>query len=312
MTKGVLRTYLFADLRDYTPFVETQGDTAATRLIKAFRGLFRAEIKSNRGAEIKTEADSFYVVFQTPGDAVRCAVGVMRRARRHSERNPDFPLRAAIGINTGEAVKHEKGYVGSSVIVAARLAQQAEAGRILVTDTVRSLVRTGAVAPMRDMGSWKLKGVAQSVHVYEVETTDGDGARAVGPALRLPAFLLPPPIRGATGLIVCPDLVQREKPLAVLLDQLGAAAQGQSRFVALTGEAGVGKSRLVRELARIAHEDGFYVFGGRSHASAATPYEPFVAALRPYVQARGSEILRRVLGSLVTELGRLLPELEVT
>src|SRR6266545_5779892 len=91
------------------------------------------------------------------------------------------------------------------------------------------------------------------------------------------------PIRGATGLIVCPDLVQREKPLAVLLDQLGAAAQGQSRFVALTGEAGVGKSRLVRELARIAHEDGFYVFGGRSHASAATPYEPFVAALRPYV-----------------------------
>ncbi len=307
--RGVVRTYLFADLRDYTSFVEMRGDTAATRLLRAYRALFRAEIRTNRGAEIKTEGDSFYVVFRTTGDAVRCALGVMRRARRHLARHPDLPLRIGIGINTGEAEKHDRGYVGSAVILASRLAGQAEAGRILVTDTVRSLVRTGALAPMRDLGTWKLKGVAQSVHVYEVETTDGDGARAVGPALRLPAFLLPPPIRGATGLIVCPDLVQREKPLAVLLDQLGAAAQGQSRFVALTGEAGVGKSRLVRELARIAHEDGFYVFGGRSHASAATPYEPFVAALRPYVQARGSEILRRVLGSLVTELGRLLPEL---
>src|SRR6266508_545833 len=239
MTKGVLRTYLFADLRDYTPFVETQGDTAATRLIKAFRGLFRAEIKSNRGAEIKTEADSFYVVFQTPGDAVRCAVGVMRRARRHSERNPDFPLRAAIGINTGEAVKHEKGYVGSSVIVAARLAQQAEAGRILVTDTVRSLVRTGAVAPMRDMGSWKLKGVAQSVHVFEVELGASRSApRVLGPAMRLPGLLVLPALRGATGLVVCPELVQRELPLSSLLEHLGAAATGESRIVALTGEAG--------------------------------------------------------------------------
>jgi len=309
--RGVVRTYLFADLRDYTSFVEMRGDAAATRLLRAYRTLFRAEIRRSRGAEIKTEGDSFYVVFRTPGDAVRCALGVMRRARRHLARHSDLPLRIGIGINTGESEKHDKGYVGSAVILASRLAGQAEAGRVLVTDTVRSLVRTGALAPMRDLGTWKLKGVAQSVHVYEVETTDGDGARAVGPALRLPALLTPPPLRGATGLVVCPELVQREKPLAGLLDQLGAAAQGQSRFVALTGEAGVGKSRLVRELARIAHDDGFYVFGGRSHASAATPYEPFVAALRPYVQARGSEILRRVLGSLVTELGRLLPELDV-
>ena len=312
MARGVLRTYLFADLRDYTPFVETRGDIAATQLIRAFRRLFRAEIKSNRGAEIKTEGDSFYVVFRTPGDAVRCAVGVMRRAKRHSERHPDFPLRAAIGINTGEAVKHEKGYVGSAVIVAARLAAQAEAGRILATETVRSLIRTGAVAPMRDLGSWQLKGVAQSVHVFEVEIEASRAAapRSLGPAMRLPGLLLLPPLRGATGLVVCPELVQRELPLASLLEHLGAAATGHSRLVALTGEAGVGKSRLCRELARLAHDDGFYVFGGRSH-DAALPYGPFVAALRPYAQARGTEILKRLLGTLTAELRRLLPELEV-
>ncbi len=311
MPRRVVRTYLFADLRDYTAFVETRGDAAAARLLRAYRAIVRAEVRAKRGAEIKTEGDSFYLVFSTPGDAVRCALGIARRAKAHNERHADLPLRIGVGINTGEAVAHDNAYVGSAVILASRLAQQAEAGRSLVTDTVRSLVRTGGLAPMRDLGSWKLKGVAESVHVYEVETTKSSAARAVGPSLRLPAMLLPPPLRGASGLVVCPELVQRELQLAALLEHVGAAATGESRIVALVGEAGVGKTRLVRELARVAQEDGFYVFGGRSHALAALPYEPFIAALRPYAQTRGTEILRRLLGTLTGELRRLLPEIEL-
>jgi class 3 adenylate cyclase/predicted ATPase/DNA-binding NarL/FixJ family response regulator len=309
--KRAVRTYLFADLRDYTPFVETRGDTAATRLLRAYRSIVRAEVRARRGAEIKTEGDSFYVVFNAPGDAVRCALGIARRAKTHNERHADLPLRIAIGINTGEAVEHDHAYVGSAVNLAARLTQQAEAGRILVTDTLRSLVRTGGLAPMRDLGAYKLKGVAEPVHVYEVETTRASPMRALGPAMRLPALLLPPALRGGTGLVVCPELVQRETKLAALLEHVGAAATGESRLVTLTGEAGVGKSRLARELARVAYEDGFYVFGGRSHATAADPYEPFIAALRPYAQARGTEILKRLLGTLTSELRRLLPEIDI-
>jgi class 3 adenylate cyclase len=309
--RRAVRTYLFADLRDYTVFVETHGDAEAARLIRAFRSIVRAEVRAKRGVEIKTEGDSFYLVFSSPGDAVRCALGIARRTQAHNDRHPDLPLRVGIGINAGEAVEHDGGYVGSAVILAARLAQQAEAGRSLVTDTVRSLVRTGGHAPMRDLGTWKLKGVTQSVHVYELETKRSSAARAVGPTLRLPAMLLPPPLRGATGLVVCPELVQRETALAALLEHVGAAAKGETRFIAVTGEAGVGKTRLAREISRIAYEDGLYVFGGRSHASAALPYEPFVAALRPYAQARGTEILKRLLGTLTGELRRLLPEIEL-
>ena len=311
MPRRSVRTYLFADLRDYTVFVETHGDAAAARLVRAFRSIVRAEVRSKRGVEIKTEGDSFYLVFASPGDAVRCALGIARRTKTHNERHPDLPLRIGIGINTGEAVEHDGAYIGSAVILAARLAQQAEAGRNLVTDTVRALVRTGGHAAMRDVGLWKLKGVAQSVHVFELETTESSVSRAVGPTLRLPAVLVPPPLRGATGLVVCPELVQREGALAALLEHIGAAANGESRIVALTGEAGVGKTRLAREIARLAYDDGLYVVGGRSHASAALPYEPFIAALRPYAQARGSEILKRLLGTLTGELRRLLPEIDV-
>ena len=141
MPHGVIRSYLFADLREYTVFVETQGDAAAVRLLRAYRALVRAEVVSRKGAEIKTEGDSFYVVFRTPGDAVRCAMGIVRRALTHNKRHADLALRIGIGINSGEAVELGRGYVGSAVILAARLAQQAEGGRILVTDTVRALLR---------------------------------------------------------------------------------------------------------------------------------------------------------------------------
>ncbi len=312
MPHGVIRSYLFADLREYTVFVETQGDAAAVRLLRAYRALFRAEIVTRKGAEIKTEGDSFYVVFRTPGDAVRCAMGVVRRALAHNKRHPDLTLRIGIGINAGEAVELGGGYVGSAVILAARLAQQAEGGRILVTDTVRALLRTGAVAPMRDLGPWKLKGVTHSVHVYEIETGTASVPTSLGPSLRVPPLLLPPPLRGATGLVVCPELVQRDESLAALYEHLTAASRGEGRVVALAGEAGVGKSRVVRELASRAADESFYVFGGRAHASAARPYEPFIDALRPYVEARGTDILRRLLGKLASELRTLLPEFELT
>ncbi len=69
MPRTAVRTYLFADLRDYTAFVEARGDAAATRLIRGFRQIVREAIGQHRGAEIHTEGDSFYVVFETPGNA---------------------------------------------------------------------------------------------------------------------------------------------------------------------------------------------------------------------------------------------------
>ena len=54
--------FLFADLRDYTRYVESHGDSAAATLLDAYRTLVRAAVAEYGGAEIKTEGDSFYVV----------------------------------------------------------------------------------------------------------------------------------------------------------------------------------------------------------------------------------------------------------
>jgi eukaryotic-like serine/threonine-protein kinase len=75
------------------------------------------------------------------------------------------------------------------------------------------------------------------------------------------------------------------------------------------GEAGIGKTRLAAELARMVREQGALVLYGRCDEGLAVPYQPFVEALRPYAGAIGSEALHAVLGELAPELGRLLPEL---
>ncbi|MGH2500666.1 MAG: AAA family ATPase, partial [Candidatus Limnocylindria bacterium] len=312
MPRTAVRTFLFSDLRDYTVVVETRGDAAGQKLLRAYRRIVRAEVAAHRGAEIKTEGDSFYVVFREPSRAVRCALGIARRVAAHDRRNGggDPPIRVGIGINTGEAVVHDEGYVGSAVIVAQRLTARAAAGQILVTDTVRSLIRTSGLAPTRDLGAWIFKGVSEPVRVHEVDSRGAARTSALGPALRIPAMLLDSRPSDAQGLVVCPELVQRESQVAALFEHLAAAASGETRIVALSGEAGIGKSRLCREIARIADTEGFYVLGGRSHGAADAPYEPIVAALRPYAQARGTEVLRRVLGGLTTELRRLLPEID--
>ncbi len=79
---------MFADLRDYTAFVERYGDAAAAALIADYRRLVRAEVSRAGGGEIKTEGDSFYVVFSSARLAIQCAVAILREAERARSRIP--------------------------------------------------------------------------------------------------------------------------------------------------------------------------------------------------------------------------------
>ena len=85
---------------------------------------------------------------------------------------------------------------------------------------------------------------------------------------------------------------------------------GEGRRIALIGgEAGSGKSRLVREFAREAAADGVVVLYGACDAVVRTPYRPFVEALEQLVRGSDVDTLRHDLGPAGGELARLLPEL---
>jgi class 3 adenylate cyclase len=129
------RGFLFADLRGYTSYVEEHGDHAGALLLERYRSLVRDAVAAAGGAEIKTEGDSFYVVFDSASAAVRCGQEIISAA----DAAPGEPIRVGVGVHAGETVGTAEGFVGSAVNIAARLCSQARAGELVVSDTVRKL-----------------------------------------------------------------------------------------------------------------------------------------------------------------------------
>lgn len=213
---GASRTngFLFSDLRDYTRYVESHGDRAAVVLLERYRTIVRAVVGEFGGAEIKTEGDSFYVVFPSASTAVQCGLAILAAAAQESR--DGVAIRVGIGVHAGETVQTGEGYVGSAVNVAARVCSQAQAGELLVTDTVRALTRTHIPVQFTDRRSRRLKGIAEPVIVYRAEPLPVAGE----PALRRR--------RRGIGRLSGPSGIPRAVRVFVLLTGLlvGGAASG--------------------------------------------------------------------------------------
>jgi class 3 adenylate cyclase len=178
------RGFLFADLRGYTEFVQRYGDAAAADLLDAYRALVREEVARFTGAEVRTEGDSFYVVFPSARRAVACALAILAAAERDAETNPERPIRVGIGVNAGETVQRDEGFVGTAVNLAARVCSQASAGEVLVTAPVRDAVAAGAGVHVEPRGKRRLKGISEPIALYRV-VASGEDARRRRPAGRL-------------------------------------------------------------------------------------------------------------------------------
>ena len=161
----ITRGFLFADLRGYTNYVEQRGAVAAAELLTRYRVLARQEIGRFGGAEIKTEGDSFYVVFDSVSSAVRCGLAITAAAQAEE----DEPIAVGIGIHAGETIEADGGYVGSPVNIAARICAQAGPGEVWVSETVRALTRTLLPVTFTSRGRRELKGIADPIELFAVK-----------------------------------------------------------------------------------------------------------------------------------------------
>lgn len=269
------RTFLFADLRDYTKFVEHHGDSAAATLIGDYRRLVRAEVARHEGAEVKTEGDSFYVVFTSAQAALRCGMAILREADRYSSERPDRPIKVGVGIHAGEPQPHEGQFVGSAVIVAARLAQQSAAGELLVTEVVRALLPHGPLPDMTERADLVLKGIDRAPRVFRVLRPAPEPSPAPTPGLRETAVSAAPP----AGPVVAHDLIGRDAELRAMQDFLDEARSGAGKLVLVAGDAGLGKSALVRRVIELARNGGMTLMIGEcSEIEARRPFGPVIDA----------------------------------
>jgi predicted ATPase len=116
------------------------------------------------------------------------------------------------------------------------------------------------------------------------------------------------------GRVSSPRFIGREQELTQLGAALGGAAAGEAALVVVTGETGVGKTRLVGEFGARARRDGAHVLVGGCIPldEGALPWGPVVEALRELTQRLDPATLGRLVGPARAELGRLLPELALT
>jgi len=148
-------------------------------------------------------------------------------------------LQVRIGIANGVVVVEslERGAVGETMNLAARLQSTAEPGSLVVSDRVRRLA--GGIFDYEDLGELELKGIARAVRAY----------RVTGAAPAVSRF------DAATRGGLTP-LVNREHEIKVLLDRWQSARAGAGQVVLLSGEPGIGKSRLLSALCERADREG--------------------------------------------------------
>lgn len=177
-TGSPTRGFLFSDLRDYTRYVEAHGAVDAADLLVRYRALVRRAVAEHDGAEIKTEGDSFYVVFPAVSVAVLCGLAIVEAARSGAADAAHPPIPVGVGIHAGETIETPDGYVGTPVNIAARICAMARPGEVLVSDTVRALTQTVLPVSFVSRGRRTLKGVSDPVAVFAVaQSADAWAAR---------------------------------------------------------------------------------------------------------------------------------------
>ena len=283
-------TLLFTDLVGSTQLTDALGDEGAQEILRIHNALVREEVGRHGGSEVKTMGDGFMIAFKSPTSALACAVAIQRAIAQYNREQPTREFMVRMGLNAGEAIQEEADFFGSAVIVAARIAALAEGGEILTSEAVKQLGQGVRGSEYEFKGEFQLKGFREPYRVYQV--VSGPAGRPAVAALRKPQF------------------VGRETEVESLAKALEDVLAGSGMFVLLSGEPGVGKSRLAEELARHSRTRGFRVWRGHCYGmESSPPYVPFVEALRSYIEERPDDVLLDELGDEGPEIAKLVPEL---
>jgi len=297
-------TVLFADIKDSTELIKDLDPEAAQQLLDPAIHIMMDAVHRYEGTVNQVLGDGIMALFGAPiaheDHALRTcytALAMQAAMQPYAEevrRKHGVTLRVRVGLNAGEVVVRAIGNdlhmdysaVGQTVHLAARMEQLAPPGSILLTAAalrlVEGLVRVNALGPL------PVKGFPEPVEGFELL-----GASPLRRRLQAAA------LRGLTRF------VGREHELVTLTQTLAWAGAGHGQVVAIVGEAGVGKSRLVYECLQSHRTQGWRVLEAASVSyGKATPYFPVLDLLKRYAQVDDHDdprtIRAKVTGHVLT------------
>jgi class 3 adenylate cyclase len=212
-------TFLFTDIEGSTRLLRELGERYAKVLFE-HRRILREAFAANRGVEVDTQGDAFFVAFPRAADAVAAAESAQRAL-------DEIDVRVRMGIHTGEPIVAEEGYVGMDVHRAARICGVGHGGQVLLSQTTRDLLDSSL--ELRDLGEHRLKDLSEPQRLYQL------GAGEFPPLRSLHRTNLPVPATLFVGRIA-----ELDQTVALL-------RRDDVRLLTLTGPGGTGKTRLAVE-----------------------------------------------------------------
>lgn len=306
----LVQTLLFTDLVGSTDRLHALGDLAWADLLGRHHAAVRAVLAAHDGIEVDTAGDGFFARFESPTAAVRAAATAVRAVAA-------LGLQIRAGLHTGEVELTADRPSGVGVHLAARVMGRAGGDEVLVSATLRELV-AGSGMTFQDRGSHELKGFSEPSRLYELDPDSVPASRAevgaprsAGPRSADSRSRWAVPLPGAVGELAASTIpmVGRSAEWAAAGELRRAALLARQRRVLLvSGEPGVGKSRLAAAVASAAAEDeDAVVLHGRCEEGVVVPYRPWVEALGHLVAHCGDDVASALPRRVLTDLAGLLP-----
>jgi class 3 adenylate cyclase/tetratricopeptide (TPR) repeat protein len=297
-------TVLFADLKGSMELLADRDPEEARQLLDPVLERIMAAVHRYEGTVNQVMGDGIMALFGAPiaheDHAVRAcyaALHMQEAIGRYAEglrRQQGLDVQIRVGLNSGEVVVRSIGSdlhmdytaVGQTTHLAARMEQMAMPGSILLTQATLGLAE--GYVQVTALGPVPVKGRDAPVEVFALVGTSGIRRRLQATAAR-----------GLTRF------VGRDTEFAALVQALQRARAGHGQVVAVVGEAGVGKSRLVYEGLHSHHTQGWQVLESTSVSyGKAIPYVPVLDLLRRYAHLDERDDLRtiraKVTGQLLT------------
>jgi class 3 adenylate cyclase len=162
--RRVEKTFMFTDIEGSTNLVEALGDEAWQGVLHWHNETLRTLFAEHKGEEVVGTGDGFFVGFDSPDDALACAVAIQRRLAEQ-RRTQGFAPKVRIGVHASGATQVGKNFSGKGVHEAARIAALAEGDEILSSKGTAADGRF----PVSDPRTVTLRGTSEAMEVVSVE-----------------------------------------------------------------------------------------------------------------------------------------------